>query len=91
MKIFTLETFRGSYSKTISPYAGTSNTTLHKTFSNAEAYVKDMLRTREEHGCTVSCYFDLINEAEKRKRLYVLKTPTGYETLFITIDWEIAL
>jgi hypothetical protein len=75
----------------ISPYAGPSSTTVHKTFSDAEAYVKDMLRTREENGCTVSCYFDLINEEEKIKRLYVIKTKTGYETLFIKIDWEVAL
>lgn len=91
MKIYTLEMFRGSYSKTVSPYAGTSSTTMHKTFSDAESYVKDILRVREENGCIISCYFDIINEAEKRKRLYILKTKTGYETFFITIDWGIAL
>lgn len=90
MKIFTLEMFRGSYSKTVSPYAAACSTTVHKTLNDAESFVKDVLRTREENGCTVSCYFDLINEKDKKKRLYVLKTSTGYETYFITIDWTVA-
>lgn len=91
MKIFTLEMFRASYDKTVTPYAEASSTIVRKTLNGAESYVKDILRTREKNGCTVSCYFDLINEKEKKKRLYVLKTSTGYETLFITIDWTVAL
>ena len=90
-KIYTVEIFRGAYDKSVSPYAATSSTTIYKTFSAAESFIKDVLQAREKRGCIISCYFDLINEEERRKRLYVIKTSTGYETLFITIDWGITL
>ena len=88
-KTFILEMYRGVYGATMPPFSGSLTTTVYKTFEGALDYVENLLKSRT--NAEISCYYDVMNKADRLKRLYILKREDGIETFYISIYWDIVL